>query len=358
MAEPTSTPSCYRLLGGPASPYSLKLRAILRYRRLSHTWAVPRGFFLDAPELVQAGKRFVPVLQYPEDGTYHADSTPLAFELERRHPGERSIIPPTAEAAFLSHLIETLADEWLVFAMFHYKWHLDVDGQFCGQRQVLGWLGPLDDPTLEMASTRFRDRQTELLTEIGVDGSLVPLFEATYTEILNHLDNHLKRQPFLFGDRPSLGDFGLYGPLSQCAIDPTAARIMRERSPRVFSWVQLLDDASGLDGDWADINTRSDDGLKGLLAICGEVLLPLMEAQLSADRSEAEVAVFHARGAERRRRRSAYQARCLLWLRAELREMDKAARERLKPMLTEAGCWMPLQTGPMDEEETIPMLPR
>ena len=106
-------PEHYRLLGGPGSPYSLKLRAILRYRQLPHRWIVPRGYLATEGELARAGKQIIPVLQYP-DGSYWADSTPLAYALEVRHPGQRSIIPGDPGMAFLSHLIEDLADEVLL----------------------------------------------------------------------------------------------------------------------------------------------------------------------------------------------------------------------------------------------------
>jgi len=40
-----------------------------------------------------------------------------------------------------------------------------------------------------------------------------PILEESYQLILDALDRHVRTVPFLFGSRPSLADFGLYGPL-------------------------------------------------------------------------------------------------------------------------------------------------
>ncbi len=61
----------WRIIGGPGSPYSLKLRAVFRYRRIPHVWVVPRGWFNEANELAEAGKGMLPVLRSP-DGDHRA----------------------------------------------------------------------------------------------------------------------------------------------------------------------------------------------------------------------------------------------------------------------------------------------
>ena len=68
----------------------------------------------------------IPVLRFP-DGTLMNDSTPLAYALEREHPGQRSVIPDDPGLAYLSDLLEDFGDEWLTKAMFHYRWTYPAD---------------------------------------------------------------------------------------------------------------------------------------------------------------------------------------------------------------------------------------
>src|SRR4051812_48619631 len=94
-------PRPVRIVGAVGSPYSRKLRAVLRYRRIPHAW-VHQG----APEsraLPQPRVSLLPQLILPAtDGTLEArtDSTPLIRVLE----GEtrtRSVIPPDPALAFI-----------------------------------------------------------------------------------------------------------------------------------------------------------------------------------------------------------------------------------------------------------------
>src|SRR3954449_8695785 len=79
----------YRLIGSTASPYAIKLRALLRYRRIPFDWVIMTKALRKATEHLRPN--LIPVLQYP-DGTYRAETTALAYDLESRH-NERSVIP-------------------------------------------------------------------------------------------------------------------------------------------------------------------------------------------------------------------------------------------------------------------------
>ena len=54
-----------------------------------------------------------------------------------------------------------------------------------------------------------------------------PVIEESYRFVLDTLDRHLRRLPFLLGARPSLADFGIYGQLQILSVDPTPAAEMR-----------------------------------------------------------------------------------------------------------------------------------
>src|SRR5688572_109393 len=95
-----------RIVGMPGSPYSRKLRAVLRYRRIPHAWTL-----VASPEtegLPRARVELIPQLMLTgPDGALEAlvDSTPLIRRLETSYRG-RSVIPPDPVLAFVDALLE------------------------------------------------------------------------------------------------------------------------------------------------------------------------------------------------------------------------------------------------------------
>src|SRR5947207_14017969 len=100
----------YRLIGSTASPYAIKLRALVRYRRIPFHWVIMTRALRKQTEHLRAN--LIPVLQYP-DGSCRGDPTTLAYDREARHR-ERSVIPEDSAVAFVCDLLEDLADEWVV----------------------------------------------------------------------------------------------------------------------------------------------------------------------------------------------------------------------------------------------------
>lgn len=348
--------SVYRLLGGPGSPFSLKMRAVLRYRRLPHTWLVPPVLpELGAnPELKAAGKSAIPVLQPPE-GQYWSDTTPMILALEKRHPHQRSVLPDDPVHRFLARLIEDFADEWLVKVLFDYRWNLDVDQDFCSRRQTASRVRAMPAREFNEFVARFRDRQVRRLARQGNAATNRPILQSSYLEVLAAIERQLVVQYFLFGDRPSIADFGLFGQLSQLAIDPTASAILRNRAVRTFQWVQDIDDLSGIAGEWQQSEIPPGPGVTGLLRIIGEIYLPYLAANAAAHAAGTATTSVRLRGSDFVAETSAYKARCLLWLKQALEDVEPEERRRLQNVLQEYDCWDLLQFA-SNERETVPSL--
>ena len=117
----------YRVVGANGSPYSMKMRAIFRYRRIPHIWQ-HRSARVEA-ETANVRPQIVPMVQFPDGSGWRVDSTPIAYELEERHSA-RSILPEDPAHRFLCALIEDMADEWLTKAMFHYRWFYAPDQDY------------------------------------------------------------------------------------------------------------------------------------------------------------------------------------------------------------------------------------
>ena len=217
----------YRLHGANPSPYSQKMRAIMRYRRLPFVWDND-GTARDVAIAAQLPP-VIPVLRFP-DGRLMNDSTPIAYELERLH-SDRSIVPDDPALAFLSDLIEDFADEWVTKMMFHYRWFYADDRKFAqlwitGDRMI-----GVAPQKRQAAMAAFNDRQVGRMALVGCTEANRPIIEESYFRLLDILNAHVPHTPFLFGSRPSLADFGLFGQLIILSTDPTPETEMRRRAP-------------------------------------------------------------------------------------------------------------------------------
>jgi glutathione S-transferase len=325
----------YTLHGIDPSPYSVKMRAILRYRRLPFVWQAtgnPRDIAVKA-----SLPPVIPVLAFP-DGRLMNDSTPLAYALEREHPGERSIIPDDPVHAYLSDLLEDFGDEWVTKMMFHYRWFYAEDRAFAQT-----WIITSRDPVMEEATRRagmqmFNDRQVGRMALVGCTEQNRPIIEDSYRFVLDTLDRHVRTIPFLFGTRPSLADFGLFGQLQILSVDPTPMTEMRARAPDVYCWLLRLDDASGVEGDWLDPSAALPPTLIALLKHCGETYLPFLDANTQALRDGAEEVALEIQGRPYSQAPFRYQGKCHDALRKKLVALAPDIRRRLDPVLEETGC--------------------
>ena len=129
-----------RLVGGTASPYTQKMVALLRYRRVPYavTWGQPDQV-CDALGVEKPKPIFHPTFFFDgEEGLKaECDSTPITRRLEEMYPG-RSVLPSDPALAFIDYLIEDFGDEWCTKYMFHYRWYPEADADNAGTQLPLG----------------------------------------------------------------------------------------------------------------------------------------------------------------------------------------------------------------------------
>jgi glutathione S-transferase len=329
----------YTIYGGLGSPYSMKMRAVLRYRRLPYVWRQMETGDNRIFENVKAP--VIPVIQYP-DGSWHNDSTPMIFDLETHHR-ERSIVPSDAGQAFLAHLLEDFADEWGTKLMFHYRWYRERDQKTISEWLAFDRLKGKGRGTILAAAAEFRARQVGRMALVGCTPENAPIIEASGRRILSLFEAHVTEEPYLFGTRPSLADFGWYGQFSQLAADPTPQEMMRANYPFTYRWTANLDDASGVEGEWKAVDASHPPAVRDLMKLAGEIYFPFLAANAAAvERGESTFSLVlpggtYSQGAFK------YQARCLGELQAAYARLEAGLKAAIDPLLADANCLKPLK---------------
>ena len=211
--------------GSPGSPYTRKMLALLRFRRIPYRYLQAAQDGLPEPKV-----KLIPIFYFAnESGELEAevDSTPIIRRLEAEYPS-RSVIPEDPVMGFIDSLVEDYGDEWLTKAMFHNRWYYDADIDMAGS--VLPHYSDVteSDEVLAAMKKTFSERQISRLYVVGSNDTTAVVIEDSYKRFLTRLNNHLKEFPFIMGNRPGSADFGCLGQLTQLVqFDPTPSQRCR-----------------------------------------------------------------------------------------------------------------------------------
>lgn len=335
MTEPVA------LSGAPGSPYTRKMLAVLRYRRIPYRFLISSNPAIAS--LPQARVPLLPTFYLPgADGALEAvtDSTPLIRRFEAEHAG-RNVLPPSPALAFLDALLEDYADEWLTKAMFHYRWayKADIDK---ASAILPCWRGmAVPDEVLAERGKGFADRQIGRLRYVGSNAVTGPIIEASYKRFLEAFEDHLRALPYLMGRRPGASDFAAFGQLTQLAeFDPTPTTLTLSIAPRVTAWVGMMEDQSGVEpaeDDWIDL-ANPPPTLKALLVEVGRVYAPVMLANARAVMAGASEVQAEVDGQAWTQQTFPYQAKCLRVLRDAYAALPAEERAIVDAALDGTGC--------------------
>lgn len=330
-----------RFRGAPGSPYTRKMLAYLRYRRIRYEFLIANQ--ADAMGLPRPKVELLPTFYLPNDRNELeavVDSTPLIRRFEAEFEG-RATIPPEPTLAFLNYLIEDYADEWLTKAMFHYRWRYEADIDKAAAILPRWRALNASADALARASKFVAERQIARLYVVGSNDVTTPVIEDSYRRFLRIFDDAIQQRTFVFGERPSSADFGIYAQLTQLAkFDPTPSAICLAAAPRVLAWTDIVDDLSGHPGDavkWASPDATLPP-LSELLAEIGRVYAPALLANAKALNNGDERFETTIDGRTWTQPTFPYQGKCLQWLNDEYRKLDAGPRREVDAVLAGTGC--------------------
>ena len=323
--------------GPEVSYFTGKLEAVLRYMELPYRPVAKGPVELAGP----TGVAQVPGLQLA-DGRWLTDTTPIIAWLDERYP-DRFVIPRDPVTGFFSRLLEDYADEWLWRPAMHYRWDYPEGAQHLSRVLV-------DEAGRHIPLPGFvkrhliRSRQRTLFTKgDGVTPATWDHVEKVYLDSLAHLGAIFEVRPYLLGSRPSLADFGFFGPMFRhFAMDPPSARIMRETAPGVFEWVARVWNARASVTGGELLGDVPDDW-GPILDSVGAAYLPYLSANAEAWKAGRQHFDVDVEGAPYRRiRTSRYRVWCLEELRRHYEALPDPERRVARDRLEAHGCWAPL----------------
>ncbi len=339
-----SIPNPLKLIGAIGSPYTRKMLALLRYRRIPHAmiWG-DSSSVLNEMGIAKPKITFLPTFIFNDDEgkpIAATDSTPIIHRLEDE-VSERSVIPKDPALAFINFLLEDYGDEWCTKYMFHYRWHFEQDADNAGTQLPLCMKLNLPDSAHQNFKSSFSQRQIERLKYVGSNPDTAPIIENSYRRLLEVFEQHFKESPFLLGQRPGSGDFAIYGQFSQLVgFDPTSRNICHEVSPRTVAWVGLMEDQSGLDEDRAawDSLEALPSTIKSLLTEIGRTYVPALLANANALMAGEKEWSTEIDGTVWTQRSFSYQGKCLQWINNEYQKLSANDQTRINALFDGTGC--------------------
>lgn len=331
----------FTVYGLKVSYFTGKLEAYLRYKEIPYAFHALSGkeFTELLPE--KTGAMQMPAVKL-DDGRWMTDTTPMIDWFESQFP-EPSILPDDPVQAFVCKLVEDYADEWQWRPAMHYRWSYRESSKLLA-RQLADTMGrDVNIPTW-LIRHRIENRQRKnFVARDGVSKQTWDHVEQSYFRLLGFLRDVLKQRPFIFGDRPTLADIGLMGPLFRhYAMDPKPGIIMREDWPEVMAWVYRVWNARASYVNGPLVNGIPDD-VANFLKEIAETHLEALCANAEARAAGKKLHDPVIQGVQYRDVPvSQYRVWCLERLQEQRAAVSQNARDRLDDLLERNGALQPL----------------
>jgi glutathione S-transferase len=215
----------YKLYGLPHSYYSGKARSYLRLQGIDYAEHSPAHPAYRERILPAIQRSIIPVLETPE-GEIIQDTVDIIGHFEAR--GVRYPAYPGTPLRFIvAMLIEYYGSQAMLKHAMHYRWSYLAEQERFLQHAF--------------ANSAAMLRMQSYLPRLGVTEKSIPEIEASFHALLVILNVHFQLHPYLLGQRPTIADYGLFGPMyAHLGRDPVPANIVKQQAPAVFRWLERM----------------------------------------------------------------------------------------------------------------------
>jgi glutathione S-transferase len=225
-----------RLYQYEISPFCDKIRRVLHVKgqRYDVRDVSPSETLGSYKKINPLGK--VPCLEI--DGSFHADSTDIAHELEARFP-EPPLLPQDPEQRALCHILEDWADESLYFYEMRLRFTFGDNARHwiarlaAGENPVMRALAPVIVPRVIWSKLKGQG--------LGLKPEAIVLRDLE--RHLGALGGWLGNREWLVGERLTLADIAVYVQLACIQGAPEGAARLEQR-PELLVWMERVDRAT------------------------------------------------------------------------------------------------------------------
>jgi len=271
------------LYGVKISMFTGKARSYLIKQGIAFHEVAPVSEHFQTVVMPQIGRRIIPVIEFA-DGKIVQDTSDIIDYFEAQGDQPIPAFPKDPLAHLLSLILELFGDEGLIRPAMHYRWNFDAQTGHFITHGFGGWQGPDASDEAKALIKTTMSKFSGYLPPLGITPDTIPEIERAYGEILDILEAHFVRHPYLLGAKPTLGDYAMMCSLyAHLGRDPVPAGIMKDRSPSVFRWTERMnaphDDIS--DMPYYVPSDELPETLLGLFKYIAAYFLPELEMNVA-----------------------------------------------------------------------------
>ncbi len=228
------------LYGVKISMFTGKVRSYLIKQGIAFTEVAPVNKHFAKAVFPQIGRRIIPVIEMP-DGSIVQDTTDIIDYLEGEGLAVMSAYPQDPLKKLLALILELFGDEGLLRPAMHYRWNFSDQTDGFISHGFGGWQGPDAKAAAKAQTQKTMTIFKGFLPALGVMPETTAEIERSYGELLDILEAHFSRAPYLLGAQPSLGDYGMMCSLyAHLGRDPVPSGIMKNRAPSLYRWTERM----------------------------------------------------------------------------------------------------------------------